>query len=287
MKGKDPIVDLFESKLKNAEFEVDPSVWTNIASQIPAAGTVTTGLSVIAKIAIAAGITTAVVVTSVLLVNSNSEEQDLVEDQIAEIIQVEKTEETVLDTPQISSTKQTIEAPVENDQQSEQTIVIDQLENETPLVLDILEADSFINRDYLVEEDRLIDEYINSVEDKLETTLEEEEEVENVIEENLTEEVDLKVEKTEVTIPNVFTPNNDGQNDIYHISYSGEMKDVSVVIFNSKGEVVYKSTDPDFNWNGRNMMDEPCPSGGYLFMLTAKDLQGKNILESRDFQLLR
>ena len=69
--------------------------------------------------------------------------------------------------------------------------------------------------------------------------------------------------------------------------YSGEMKDVSVVIFNSKGEVVYKSTDPDFNWNGRNMMDEPCPSGGYLLMLTAKDLRGNNIQESRDFQLLR
>ena len=94
-------------------------------------------------------------------------------------------------------------------------------------------------------------------------------------------------EKAEVTIPNVFTPNNDGQNDLYHISYSGEMNDVSVVIFNSKGEVVYKSIDPNFNWNGRNMMDEPCPSGGYLFMLTAKDQQGNNILESRDFQLLR
>ena len=285
MKDKDPIVDLFESKLKNAEFKVDPSVWTNIASQIPAAGTVTTGLSVMGKIAITAGITAAVVVTSVLLINSNSEDQNLVEDQIAEIIQAEKTEETVLDTPQVSITKQTSEAPVENDQQTEQTIVFDEQENNTPVVLDILEADSFINKDFLVEEDRLIDEYIETVEEDVDTELEEE--VENVIEEDLVKESEKKEEKIEVTIPNVFTPNNDGQNDLYHISYTGEMKDVSVVIFNSKGEVVYKTTDPDFNWNGRNMMDEPCPSGGYLFMLTAKDKQGNNILESRDFQLLR
>lgn len=285
MKDKDPIVDLFESKLKNAEFRVDSSVWTNIASQIPAAGTVTTGLSVMAKIAIAAGITTVVVVTSVLLINSSSEEQDLVKDQIAENIQVEKAEDTVLDTPQTSSTKQTNEAPFEDDQQSEQSLVIDELENNTPVVLDILEADSFINKDFLVEEDRLIDEYIESVEDDVNTELEVE--VENVIEEDLVEDSEIKEEKTEVSIPNVFTPNNDGQNDLYHISYSGEMKDVSVVIFNSKGEVVYKTTDPNFNWNGRNMLDEPCPSGGYLFMLTAKDQQGSNILESRDFQLLR
>lgn len=285
MKDKDPIVDLFESKLKNAEFKVDPSVWKNIASQIPAAGTVTTGLSVIAKIAIAAGISTAVVITSVLLINSNNEEQDLVKDEIAEMIQVEKTEETVLDTPQTSITKQTKEAPVEEDQQSEQSLVIDELANNTPVALDILEADSYINKDFLAEEDRLIDEYIESIEDDIETELEEE--VENVIEEDLVEDNRIKEVKTEVTIPNVFTPNNDGQNDLYHISYSGEMKDVSVVIFNIKGEVVFKTTDPDFNWNGRNMLDEPCPSGRYLFMLTAKDQQGNNILKSRDFQLLR
>ena len=285
MKDKDPIVDLFESKLKNAEFKVDPSVWTNIASQIPAAGTVTTGLSEIAKIAIATGITTVVVITSVLLINSNSDEKDSREDQIAEIIQVEKTEDTVLDTPPITNTERTSEAPVGNDQQAEQPIFIDEQENNTPAVLDILEADSFINKDFLVKEDRLIDEYIESVEDDVDTELEEE--FENDIEEDLVEEGQLEEEKMEVIIPNVFTPNNDGQNDLYHISYSGEMKDVSVVIFNSKGEVVYKSTDPDFNWNGRNMMDEPCPSGGYLFMLTAKDLRGNNIQESRDFQLLR
>ena len=207
------------------------------------------------------------------------------EDKIAEIIQFEKIEETVVETPPITNTEQTNEAPVENGQQSEQTVVIDEQENNTPLVLDILDADSFINQDFLVEEDSLIDEYIESVEDDLDTELEEE--FDNDIEENLIEESQLEEEKMEVTIPNVFTPNNDGQNDLYHISYSGEMKDVSVVIFNSKGEVVYKTTDPDFNWNGRNIMDEPCPSGGYLFMLTAKDQQGNNILESRDFQLLR
>ncbi len=284
MKDKDPIVDLFESKLKNAEFKVDPSVWTNIASQIPA-GAVSTGLSVVAKIAIAASITTMVVVTSVLLINSNNEEQDLVEDQTAEIIQVENTKETGLETPQIENIEPTSEVSVGNDQQSEQTLVIDEHENNTPVVLDILDADSFINKDFLVQEDRLIDEYIESVEDDLDTELEEE--VENIIEEELIEESELVEEKMDVTIPNVFTPNNDGQNDLYHISYTGEMKDVSVVIFNDKGEVVYKTTDPDFNWNGRNMMDEPCPSGGYLFMLTAKDEQGNNILESRDFQLLR
>ena len=283
MKDKDPIVDLFESKLNNAEFKVDPSVWMNIASQIPTVGTVTTGLSAIAKITIAAGVSTAVVVASVLLINSKSEKKELKSDEIVEIIQADKTEETVPEISENTSAEGTSEFLVENEQQKEQNIIIEEKENSTPAVLDILEADSFINNDLLVEKKRLIDEYIEIEE----TIRDKEKEVENIVEEDLIVESELEVEKVEVTIPNVFTPNNDGQNDLYNISYTGEMNDVSLVIFNSKGDIVYKTTDPDFIWNGRNMMDEPCPSGGYLLMLTAKDMRGNNIQESRDFQLLR
>ena len=187
MKDKDPIIDLFESKLKNAEFKVDSSVWMNIVSQIPTVGTVTTGLSAIVKIAIAAGMTTVVVITSVLLINSNSDEQDSREDQIAEIIQVEKKEDTVVETPPITNTERTSEAPVGNDQQAEQPIFIDEQENNTPVVLDILEADSFINIDLSVEEKRLIDEYIEIEE----TILDKEKEVENIVEEYLIVESEL------------------------------------------------------------------------------------------------
>jgi gliding motility-associated-like protein len=285
LKDKDPIVDLFESKLGNAEFDIDPSIWTNITSQIPATGTISTGLSVAAKLAIAAGISSVVVITSVLIFNSNDQEKIVQDNPIVEINEVESIEQKRERVNQITVEEYSDESleknpavPVLKENQKESGM--------EPAVLDILEADAIINKDFIITEDQLIQEYVESNDNSSETQINEVKISEDVIEEPLIEETVVE-KKTQVTIPNVFTPNNDGQNDLYNISYSGEIEDVSVVIFNRNGEIVFKSTDPNFNWNGRNMMDEPCVSGAYLFMLTARDLQGNNILESRDFQLLR
>lgn len=64
-------------------------------------------------------------------------------------------------------------------------------------------------------------------------------------------------------LPNAFTPDGDGLNDIFkpkigtHVSF--EMR-----IFNRNGEVVFESKDPDKGWNGSFMNNEFfCPSGVY------------------------
>jgi gliding motility-associated-like protein len=53
------------------------------------------------------------------------------------------------------------------------------------------------------------------------------------------------------SLPNVFTPDGDGVNDIY-VSYNlgGFVKNVDMTIFNRYGQTVYKTTDPDINWDG-------------------------------------
>ena len=57
--------------------------------------------------------------------------------------------------------------------------------------------------------------------------------------------------KYDVFIPNVFTPNNDGNNDAFGIF--GNLKGVEflqIQIFNRIGEKVFESNDHQFSWDG-------------------------------------
>ncbi len=53
-------------------------------------------------------------------------------------------------------------------------------------------------------------------------------------------------------LPNVFTPNDDGINDIFRPFPAEYVVDrVHMVIFNRWGNVVYQTNDPQINWDGR------------------------------------
>ena len=76
MKGRDEIQELFSEKLGNYEAKVDPSLWTNIASQIGGAATtavVSTGLSIFSKWVIALSVASAVVLTTIVVLNNTNE----------------------------------------------------------------------------------------------------------------------------------------------------------------------------------------------------------------------
>lgn len=50
-------------------------------------------------------------------------------------------------------------------------------------------------------------------------------------------------------IPNAFSPNNDGDNDVFYV-VGNCIKDLDVIIFNRWGEKVYEITDPTQGWDG-------------------------------------
>lgn len=53
------------------------------------------------------------------------------------------------------------------------------------------------------------------------------------------------------SLPNVFTPNDDGVNDVYKsININGVVEKVDMKIFNRYGQLVFETTDPDINWQG-------------------------------------
>ncbi len=67
-------------------------------------------------------------------------------------------------------------------------------------------------------------------------------------------------------LPNAFTPNGDGANDLYIPYPFCFIERVEMNIFNRWGELVYQTTDPNLNWNGENSRGQALPAGTYYYV---------------------
>jgi gliding motility-associated-like protein len=68
-------------------------------------------------------------------------------------------------------------------------------------------------------------------------------------------------------LPNVFTPNDDQYNDIYHPFPYTSVERVEMTIFNRWGGIVYETEDPDINWDGRDYKNNAdCSDGVYFYV---------------------
>ena len=74
----------------------------------------------------------------------------------------------------------------------------------------------------------------------------------------------------EILIPNAFTPNGDGVNDVWRIANLEFYSNSSVRIFNRWGQLVYTSTGIYKPWSG-NSKNGPAPVGVYYYII---DLNG-------------
>ena len=72
----------------------------------------------------------------------------------------------------------------------------------------------------------------------------------------------------ELVIPNVFTPNGDGVNDIYFVSSKG-LTEFNITIVNRWGNVVFESKDAMSGWDGTSN-GVKCTDGTYFYILNAK-----------------
>jgi len=77
-------------------------------------------------------------------------------------------------------------------------------------------------------------------------------------------------------LPNTFTPNGDGFNDLYVPRRVCFVEKVNMQIFNRWGELVFQTEDPALDWNGTNLKGEPLPDGTYYYVCDVfeQSLQG-------------
>lgn len=77
-----------------------------------------------------------------------------------------------------------------------------------------------------------------------------------------------------IEIPNVFTPNNDGTNDVFTIKSKG-VKEISLEIYNRWGQKMYEFTGAKAAWDGITGNGEEASAGTYFYFVKAKGFDDK------------
>jgi len=107
--------------------------------------------------------------------------------------------------------------------------------------------------------------------------------------------VEIRVDQDiDLYVPNIFSPNRDGQNDEFlafgNVSVIGLE---SVVVFDRWGNLVFEDSDqltgrfnPIFKWDGR-YQGEPAEQGVYTYIVEAKVINGTTIRKNGDVTLVR
>lgn len=82
-----------------------------------------------------------------------------------------------------------------------------------------------------------------------------------------------------ITIPNVFTPNNDGINDEFKVNLNGNTaKSYHISIFSNWGTLVFNAANSNIHWDGRTTSGMKATEGAYFYVLDFNGQQYKGTL---------
>ena len=88
-----------------------------------------------------------------------------------------------------------------------------------------------------------------------------------------------------IAVPTGFSPNGDGGNDVLHV-LGGPFESVDFKIFNGWGNLIFSTTDPKGGWDG-TYQGTAQPVGVYVYTVSGKTIDGKNIKMSGNVTLIR
>ncbi len=76
-------------------------------------------------------------------------------------------------------------------------------------------------------------------------------------------------------LPNVFTPNGDNDNDLFTpILPYRYIKSIDINIYNRWGQVMFHTTNPMINWDGKDQNSHgDCPDGVYYYICTVNEIR--------------
>ena len=78
--------------------------------------------------------------------------------------------------------------------------------------------------------------------------------------------VNLAACSCQLLLPNAFTPDGNGYNDTFRPLHACEMRDFQMAIYDRFGELIFRSSSPEFGWDG-NFGGHKVPSGSFVWMV--------------------
>jgi gliding motility-associated-like protein len=75
--------------------------------------------------------------------------------------------------------------------------------------------------------------------------------------------------KDSLFVPNIFTPNGDGLNDMFKpvFSFEGKIQSYHLEIYDRFGLRLLETSKYNLSWDGRTNSGLPCPDGTYFYVI--------------------
>jgi len=89
----------------------------------------------------------------------------------------------------------------------------------------------------------------------------------------------------DIFVPNTFTPNGDGQNDILKV-YGNNIQTLNMMVFSQWGEKVFETKDPNQGWDG-TYKGKQQPVGVYVYVVQVTTADGKIFSKKGSVNLIR
>jgi gliding motility-associated-like protein len=260
---KDYIKDLFQEKLTSHEVPVRADLWTSVSSSIGGSSVVASSMSIATKLLIAASVSAVALVTFYLVNDKNSVPTPIKKEN--------PQEQRIITIDTLKIEKEEVKKDEKLHQKQADQRVDCEYDFSTP------ENVSDLNSNYPQSNKSDINKEI--VTEKSPEKIERQDPIirnSNPSANEIVAKPEIKIKENESTIllPNIFTPNGDGKNDLLSIKI-GEVIEFSVVILNQANKVIYTSSNPNFSWDGIATNGELSPAGSYVYYISAKDLNGK------------
>jgi gliding motility-associated-like protein len=83
-------------------------------------------------------------------------------------------------------------------------------------------------------------------------------------------------------LPNVFTPNNNGQNDLFRPRQRRFIDHIELNVFNRWGALVFSTEDADINWDGTNSKGKDLTDGNYFYTCVVYERHYEGIIRQEE-----
>ena len=85
-------------------------------------------------------------------------------------------------------------------------------------------------------------------------------------------------------LPNTFTPNGDGANDIFHPRQNLFVAQIDFKLFNRWGNLMFETTDPEINWDGNTNNGRSLEAGTYYYTCSVLERGNDGLVEALQLQ---